>query len=323
MRPRSQLLSVFACLALAGCTASSGLEGIELPRPSLEMTNSVVVPDKPLPPATVWRAGRGLDTPANRSFQRCRKSRSYSPRSQSRACASRLATAGSKPPFPRCQADQFRNAFAKALAGSRRRCLALAGRHRLGETAHAGRELRLHQSDRRRRPSRPDVQEQLARRQGSRDATRRLPFLLLVPHRRRTGRLVHPQRAQGGQRLSAGDRCRMERRIRCRKRRLREKACWKRCRSSWTGWSSTMASARSSIPRRISTRTIFAARFPTIISGCARWRRIHERCIPAANGCSGNIRVRACQRACSGRIDLNVFNGSESDWNDWLSRHAG
>ena len=51
-----------------------------------------------------------------------------------------------------------------------------------------------------------------ARRSG-RPAARRLPFLLLVPHRRRAGRLVHPQRPESRRRAAAGDRRRMERQV--------------------------------------------------------------------------------------------------------------
>ena len=65
-------------------------------------------------------------------------------------------------PLPRRQADQFRQDLAAQAGRSRRRRVALAGRDRLGEAAQPGREFRLHQGDRRRRPSRSDVQEELA-----------------------------------------------------------------------------------------------------------------------------------------------------------------
>ena len=75
-----------------------------------------------------------------------------------------VARAGLWPPLPRRQADQFRQGLAETAGRAWRRRLALAGRDRLAEAAHAGRQLRLHQGHRRRRPSRPDVQEELARR---------------------------------------------------------------------------------------------------------------------------------------------------------------
>ena len=67
-------------------------------------------------------------------------------------------------PLSRRQADQFRQVVAQASGRSRRRRVVLAGQDRLAEAARAGRQFRLHQSDRRRRSPRSDVQEELARR---------------------------------------------------------------------------------------------------------------------------------------------------------------
>lgn len=55
----------------------------------------------------------------------------------------------------------------------------------------ARRQFRLHQGDGWRRPSRSDVPHQLAAREGGGHSPRRLPLLLLVPQRQRTGGLVH------------------------------------------------------------------------------------------------------------------------------------
>jgi lysozyme len=49
MRPRSMLSFIFSAFLFSGCSISSGLEGIEPPTPSLETTNSIV-PDRPVPP---------------------------------------------------------------------------------------------------------------------------------------------------------------------------------------------------------------------------------------------------------------------------------
>ena len=45
MRPGSFLLSLAVCLALTGCTSSSGIDEI-LARPSMEVTSSIAKPDK-------------------------------------------------------------------------------------------------------------------------------------------------------------------------------------------------------------------------------------------------------------------------------------
>jgi lysozyme len=70
MRPRSLLLSAITCLIFTGCTASSGLDGVEGPRPSLEMTGSVVAADRPSLPVTtaVESEGEVLDTPAEQEY---------------------------------------------------------------------------------------------------------------------------------------------------------------------------------------------------------------------------------------------------------------
>ena len=116
---------------------------------------------------------------------------------------------------------------------------------------------------------------------GSRAEARRLSLLLLVPHRRRAGRLVHPQRARevegalppvidvewnGESELQAAH--------------FRASGCWRRCRSSWTSSSAITASARSSTPPPTSTATTCRANSSTIRSGCARWPQHPSKVYP-------------------------------------------
>ncbi len=75
----------------------------------------------------------------------------------------------------------------------------------------------------------------------------RLPLLLLVPHGRRAGGLVHPATCPGIDRLPPVIDVECERRGRAASARPSPNGCGKRCRSSWTSWSATTASARLSI----------------------------------------------------------------------------
>ncbi len=154
----------------------------------------------------------------------------------------------------------FGKSLAEATRRPRRRRVALAGQHRLAEAAQPGRELRLHQSDRRRRSPRSDVQEELARRRAGRPEARRLPLLLLVPHRRRAGRLVHPQRAEGRGRAAAGHRRRVERRFQLQAAPVARQGAGEDAGLHGQGSRRTTASARSSTPARTSTATISRAR---------------------------------------------------------------
>ena len=49
MRSPSVLLSLLACLALAGCTSTSGVEALQLKSPSQETTSSINRPESPVP----------------------------------------------------------------------------------------------------------------------------------------------------------------------------------------------------------------------------------------------------------------------------------
>ena len=52
MRSASVVFSILACLGFAGCTSSSGVDDL-VPRPSNEVTSSIDRPDAPLPPEDV------------------------------------------------------------------------------------------------------------------------------------------------------------------------------------------------------------------------------------------------------------------------------
>jgi lysozyme len=127
------------------------------------------------------------------------------------------------------------------------------------------------------------------------------------------------------ERAAAGDRRRVERGVELQgETSVAAPGCSKRCRSSWTSWSATTASGRSSTRRRTSTADNLSGRtFPNSSVLAARGRgSTRPRSIRAAGGCSGNIRARACRTASPGKIDLNVFNGSEEDWHNWVAARS-
>ncbi len=98
----------------------------------------------------------------------------------------------------------------------------------------------------------------------------------------------------------------------------------RRCRSSWTALSSITESDRSSIRRRISTRTICAAISSIIPSGSAPSPPIRQRFIPAGKWVFWQYSGSGLSQGVNGKIDLNVFYGSVSDWQNWLpARRAG
>src|SRR5215217_1952347 len=66
-------------------------------------------------------------------------------------------------------------------AGARHRRVAVAGQDRLGVREISRHQVRLHQGDRGRRPYRPALPRELARRRPGRRAPRRLSFHVLVP----------------------------------------------------------------------------------------------------------------------------------------------
>ena len=104
------------------------------------------------------------------------------------------AVAG-QPALRRHRSARMGGRRALAVSGPRHRRLEVPGRHRLAPGPRLRHRLRLHQGDRGRRPRRRPLRRQLGGRPRRRHAARRLPLLLLLPHRRRAGRLVHQPRA--------------------------------------------------------------------------------------------------------------------------------
>ena len=152
-----------------------------------------------------------------------------------------------------------------------------------------------------------------------RPEARRLSFLLLVPHRRRAGRLVHPQRAEGRGRAAAGDRRRVERRIRAASGARRAPRCWRRCRSSWTSWSAhygqrpIIYTAPGFLPRQS------AGRIPDYPFWLRAVAPHPSKVYPGRKWVFWQYSGSGLSHGVKGRIDLNVFHGSEEDWHDWVA----
>ena len=107
------------------------------------------------------------------------------------------------PQLCRCETRQLRARRPAGLRGAWHRRGPFPDVDRLARGAGERGQLRLHQGHRRRRPGRPRLPRQLARRGPGRRGARGLSFLLPLPPGRRTGRLLHPQRAPCLRRASA------------------------------------------------------------------------------------------------------------------------
>ena len=159
---------------LAGCTSTSGVDALQVP--SSETTSSVVRP--PAPVASVGAADAEPDFAQEEATEQTvamatpEPAESIEPPVEPIALVApkRLARAAPMLAEP-VHRHRFRDAkpinFGKAspqeLAVHGVDVSRWQGEIDWAKLRSAGRELRLHQGDRRRRPSRPDVQEELAR----------------------------------------------------------------------------------------------------------------------------------------------------------------
>ena len=130
-----------------------------------------------------------------------------------------------------------------------------------------------------------------------RPEARRLPLLLLVPHRRRAGRLVHPQRAEGRGRAAAGHRRRVERRVQ-----LQAAPVARQGAGEDAGLHGQARAALRPAPDHLHRPGFLSrqseGRVPRLpVLAARRGRSTRQRSIPAANGCSGSIPAPASRTA--------------------------
>ena len=222
MRLPGVVIFSLASLWLAGCSSTAGVDALQMP--SNETTSSVVRPSVPVaaapetpvlppmsdeavpvadnaPPFSLAEEEETIDTDTPLPQEAIEPpvepvALVSQPKRLTRAAPPMLAGPVTRYGFRDAKPINFGPGPRPGTCRARRRRLALAGQCRLGKL-----RARVPISPTSRPPTAATISIRCSGTTGAmpsgRAEARRLSLLLLVPHRRRAGRLVHPQRAEG------------------------------------------------------------------------------------------------------------------------------